>query len=140
MLPVVKAVPDLRELELKIKPTQTKGKKILLCFCDLAQPASQKYVLDLNEEAGRIESQGVIVAVLHCSKVNPGFADSWVRSNRVRLPVGKLPDVVPQVLRAWRVEKLPWLVMTDCDHIVIAEGFSQKELAEKIKEADNAKH
>ena len=69
----------------------------------------------------------------------PAIADTWVQANRVRLVVGKLPDVVPEVLRAWRVEKLPWLVMTDCDHIVIAEGFSQKELTGEIKEADNAK-
>ena len=92
LLPVVKAVPDLRELELKIKPAETTDKKILLCFCDLGAPASQRAVLALNKLAGRIESQAVVPAVLHCSSTNPGIADTWVRTNDVRLPVGKLQD------------------------------------------------
>ena len=139
LLPVVKAVPDLRELELKIKPAETTDKKILLCFCDLGAPASQRAVLALNKLAGRIESQAVVPAVLHCSSTNPGIADTWVRTNDVRLPVGKLQDVVPEILRAWRVEKLPWLVLTDGGHVVTAEGFDVSQAGEKIREAGNAK-
>lgn len=133
LLPVVKAVPDLCELELKIPPDQTKAKKILLCFCDLTQPASQKYVLELNRLSASLAEKGVRVAALHCSKVNPGIADNWVRANRLRLPVGKLPDVVPEILRAWRAEKLPWLVLTDTEHTITAEGFDLNDLDEKLK-------
>ncbi len=140
LLPVVKAVPNLRELGLKISPDKTRGKEILLCFCDLTQPASQKYVLELNRLSASLAENAVLVAALHCSKANPNVSDAWVRANNVRLTIGKLRDVVPELLRAWRAEKLPWLVLTDTEHTITAEGFDLNELEEKIREAGGAKH
>jgi hypothetical protein len=37
------------------------------------------------------------------------------------------------------VKSLPWLILTDKKHVVIAEGFNIDELDEKIKEVENAK-
>jgi len=33
----------------------------------------------------------------------------------------------------WGVRSLPWLILTDKEHIVTAEGFSVNELNEQIK-------
>jgi len=33
----------------------------------------------------------------------------------------------------WSVRSLPWLILTDKEHIVTAEGFSVNELNEQIK-------
>jgi internalin A len=35
---------------------------------------------------------------------------------------------------AWGVRSLPWLILTDCNHVVTAEGFGPGELDEKIKD------
>jgi hypothetical protein len=33
----------------------------------------------------------------------------------------------------WGVKSLPWLILTDQEHIVQAEGFAPTELGEKLK-------
>ena len=38
----------------------------------------------------------------------------------------------------WGVKSLPWLILTNRNHVAAAEGFSLDELDEKIKEAQNA--
>ena len=40
---------------------------------------------------------------------------------------------VEKIRFAWGVRSLPWLVLTDRNHIVIAEDFPLTELDEKIK-------
>ena len=37
----------------------------------------------------------------------------------------------------WGVRLLPWLILTNKEHIVITEGFSISELDEKVDEAIN---
>jgi len=37
----------------------------------------------------------------------------------------------------WGVRSLPWLILTDTDHIVRSEGFGFEELGEKIKEIND---
>jgi hypothetical protein len=36
---------------------------------------------------------------------------------------------------AWGVKSLPWLILTDRDHLVTAEGFGLNELNDKIIDA-----
>jgi hypothetical protein len=138
LLPVVKAVPDLRELELNIPPEKTKGKRILLIFCDLTEPASQKCVLELDRLSQSLEQKGILVAALHCSKANSNTSEARVQANRLELAVGTLRDVIPQILRAWRIDELPWLILTDTEGVITAEGFPLDRLAEKLEEMHNA--
>ena len=35
---------------------------------------------------------------------------------------------------SWSVQALPWLILTEKNHIVRAEGFNLEELDEKIKQ------
>ena len=37
----------------------------------------------------------------------------------------------------WGVKALPWMILTDKEHIVTAEGFSITELDENIKNGQN---
>ncbi len=41
---------------------------------------------------------------------------------------------------AWGVRSLPWLILTDKEHIVSAEGFALEEMGERIKVAGGEKH
>jgi hypothetical protein len=38
--------------------------------------------------------------------------------------------------KTWAADKLPWLILTDCKHVVTGEGFALEELEEKIKEIE----
>jgi len=138
MLPVIKVLPELRELELEIDPRQAKNKRILLCFCDMRQRSSQRCVLELKEQAESLTHKGVTVALLQCSAGSMDRLNAWMRKNEIQFPMGKIEQIIKKVLRAWRVQRLPWLILADKDHVVTAEGFRVSELNEKIKEADNA--
>ena len=39
-------------------------------------------------------------------------------------------------LAAWGVQSLPWLILTDKDRVVRAEGFQLAELDKKLQELD----
>jgi len=139
MLPVIKALPELRELELEIDPHRTKNKRILLCFCDMRQRSSQQCVLELKERVESLAQKDVTVALLQCSAGSMERVNAWIRKNEIQFPVGRIEQIIKKVLRAWRVEKLPWLILADKEHIVTAEGFGIDELNEKIKEGGDAK-
>ena len=99
---------------------------------------SRMFGTALTGYLGSIEEKGVIAAVLHCSKTDPGIADTWGRAEKIRLPIGKIQDVAPEVLRAWRIETLPHLILTNTDHVITAEGFGVGQLNEKIGETRSA--
>lgn len=133
MLPVIKVLPELRELELEIAPRRTKNKRILLCFCDMRRRSSQRCVLELKERAESLAQKDVTVALLQCSAGSMDRVNAWVRKNSIRFPVGRIEQIIKKVLRAWRVQKLPWLILSDRSHVVTAEGFAINELDDKIK-------
>ena len=39
----------------------------------------------------------------------------------------------------WGVKSLPWLILTDSKHIVVAEGFGLDSLDDKIQQTDDGK-
>jgi hypothetical protein len=47
--------------------------------------------------------------------------------------VGRLADKSDSLKWASEVESLPWLILTDKDHRVAAEGFTLEELDTKLK-------
>ena len=137
VLPIVKRIPELRYLHLESIQVKAKGKAILLCFCDLSQPASQQYVTALREQVRNLG--GIVVALVDCSG-GGATRNSSRTTARISFPTGVIDRHVDKLRRAWGVEQLPHLVLTDKNHIVIAEGFGINELESKIEEAKNAKH
>ena len=113
---------------------------IWLCFSatvsgaiPTASELLDKYAQTQDKLSASLAENGVLVAALHCSKGNTNRADDWLRANNVRFPVGKLRDVVPQILRAWRVETVPWPILTDAKHVITVEGFDWSELKAMIE-------
>jgi hypothetical protein len=65
----------------------------------------------------------------------------WLAKNNVKFPVSILQDPLQQkpeqrtIYRWGNQEQFPWLILTDSQHIVTAEGFDLKELDEKIEKS-----
>jgi hypothetical protein len=134
-LPIIKVGPKLKAIEEAGDSEQAKIKMVLMCFCDVEQE-SKDCILQLREKADALSEQGVLVVLLDAqrSKAASSRLDSWVKEHSVPFPVerlGRKPKRVLQVCRAWDVQKLPWLVLTDPNHIVIAEGFGLDELDQR---------
>ena len=50
----------------------------------------------------------------------------------ITLPVGMIQDDEEKTRFNWGIRSLPWLILTDKEHIVRAEGFNINELDGKI--------
>jgi hypothetical protein len=143
-LPIVKVGPKLKAIEEAGDSERAKVKMILMCFCDMKQ-ASRDYILELREKAHVLSANGVfaVLADAQRGKAASKRLNSWLKEHDVPLPterVGRKPERVRQVCRAWGIEKLPWLVLTDPNHVVTAEGFCLDELNQMIRKAENVVH
>ena len=62
--------------------------------------------------------------------------EAWAKQHSITVPVGSLfKELLNDIRRAWGIETLPRLILTDRNHVIIAEGFALEELEAKIKEA-----
>jgi len=135
---VGKLLPELEQFGLK-SALSAGGKKMLVCFWNMKQRPSQNCALQLDKRAKLLADKDVYTVLVYAGPVIESAVNDWLRKNRVTIPVGKFDGNMQVLGRSWAVQSLPWLTITDHNHIVTAEGFSLNELNEKIKEADNVK-
>jgi hypothetical protein len=126
---VGKALSSLAEFNVG-EPAQ--NRMLLVCFWDMEQRPSRDGLQRLSKRAEELKRKGVDVVAVHASKVEKNKLDTWVKKNRIAFPVGIVQGDEMKTRRAWGIRALPWLILTDKEHVVRAEGFSLNELDEKI--------
>ena len=129
---VGKPVPQLKDFNHKIDVDQTRDRMILLCFFDMEQRPSRNCIMRLAKQARQLKQKGVTVVAVQASKINENKLNEWVKKNNIPFPIGMVQGDVEKTRFAWGVRSLPWLILTDKEHIVRAEGFGINELDEKI--------
>ena len=136
LFPVVKTLPKFEYFNLRLSPNQTADKKIVVCFCNLDQPSSQQCVLTLRDRASSLAKKDLIIILVQAAPIETKRLNDWASTHNVTFPVGKFDDgIYNEVLKAWGVRSLPWLVLTDKEHVVIAEGVGLNELDDKIRQS-----
>ena len=111
------------------------GKRVLLCFWDMDQRPSRRCIKELAKRVDALTAKGVAVVTVHASAVEARKLETWLRANDVTLPVGRVSSDEKErkrQLAAWGVQSLPWLILTDKDCVVRAEGFGLSQLDEKL--------
>jgi len=131
---VGKDLPDLTGFVIEPRIEKTDGKRLLVCFFDMNQRPSRHCVGQLNERAEQLREQGVFVVSVQASQLAKKGLDDWIKKDRISLPIGMVDNDGIKTRKQWGVQSLPWLIMTDEEHIVTAEGFGLDELEDKIKE------
>ena len=132
-LPIVKTLPQPKQLNLGSYPESKKDAVILLCFCDINQQLSKRLLRELKERSIELEKKGVSVVLVGRST----GVDAWVKKNGLNFKAGHIDRKFDDWMqRSWGLDKLPWLVLAR-GRIVTAEGFGPDELDEKIKEAES---
>jgi len=91
----------------------------------------------LNRKAKQLRDQGVFVVCIKASNLPKKRLNDWRKKERISLPIGMVGDDSIKTKQQWAVQSIPWLILTNRNHVVIAEGFSLNELNDKIKQADN---
>ncbi|MBN1359266.1 MAG: carboxypeptidase regulatory-like domain-containing protein [Sedimentisphaerales bacterium] len=129
---VGRPVPDLSPFLPEASLDESSGKPLLICFFDMQQRPSRNTLLQLTGQAESLREKGVAVIAIHTSEADQAALDEWVSDNNIPFRVGAIPGDEQRTRSAWGIQSLPWLVLTNRDHAVVAEGFSLGELGEKL--------
>ncbi len=128
-----KPISDLKDLKIDLSDVEIRDKSILVCFFDMQQRPSRRYVLELAKQSETLNQKGLNIFAVQATTIDENELNEWIRQNDVPFSVGmiKVEEKIQQA--AWGVKSLPWLILTDKNKIVRAEGFALEELDEIIK-------
>jgi hypothetical protein len=130
---VGKVLPELKDLGIRLSPTDIDGKRMLLCFFDLQQRPSRNCIMQVAKLAGPLGDKSVAVVAIHTANIDKNTLNEWVKKNGILFPVGMIQGDAQEIRFNWGVKSLPWLILTGTEHIVTAEGFSIAEIEGKIR-------
>jgi len=119
-----KALGDLSRLAEDFDTQAAAGKRVLVCFFDVNQRSSRHAVSSLGKRAAMLDGRGVAVVVVDLSGDPPETAEKWAAQAQIAFPVGAAGESSAKVREEWAVGGLPWIVLTDSEHVVRAEGLS----------------
>jgi len=129
-----KPLPDLMNFKFTSSLIQGEDKSLLICFFDLNQRPSRHCVTELVKRAAGLSEKNVAVIGVQTGELDQKVFDEMIKSYQVPFTVVMAGDEVVNEMRLnWGVRALPWLILTDKEHIVNAEGFEVDELEGKIK-------
>jgi len=111
------------------------GRLLLICFFEMDQRPSRRCVTGLAQRAAEFRDKGVTVLAIAATTADDASLRAWVKEQGIPFPVGRIKADAEQVKSPWGVGSLPWLILTDKNHVVRAEGFDIAELDSRIREA-----
>ncbi|UCE48370.1 MAG: hypothetical protein JSW47_22585, partial [Phycisphaerales bacterium] len=130
-------LPSFEDIAPVFRPGLRKDKAILICFFDLNQRPSRHLVRQLSTKAAELAEEDVAVFLVQTPCIGKESLNTWVKENGVSFPIGTVQGDGEKTRFNWGVKSLPWLILADRNHRVIAEGFGLNELEDKLKEANN---
>ena len=134
---VGRTLPEWKNLGIEVSSAEAARKKMLLCFFDFEQRPSRYCISQLAKQAEQLENKGLAIMVIQISKVDEDRLNEWITKNNIPLAIGTVEGDRTKTRSTYGVKSLPWLILTDKEHIVRAEGFSLGELEEKVRENEN---
>ena len=87
----------------------------------------------MSERAQELKAKDIVIVAVQASKIEQAKFDEWIKENEITIPIGMIEDDQDKTRLVWGVKSLPWLILTDENHIVTAEGFAFNELDGEIK-------
>jgi protocatechuate 3,4-dioxygenase beta subunit len=127
------ALPGFDSIKIDYSADMIKDKSMLVCFFDMNQRPSRNTILQLARKAEELKQKDLAVIAIQVSKITDDTLNKWIKDQSISFPVGMVQGDEEDIRFAWGVKSLPWLILTDCKHIVRAEGFGLPELSEKLK-------
>lgn len=128
-------LPQLKDLKIDLSPAQSAHKMMLICFFDMEQRPSRNCVIQLTKRAKKLKQGGVFIAAVQASELDENRLGSWAKENDLPFPVGIVQADGQKTRFTWGIKSLPWLILTDAQHIVRAQGFGIEALETKLADA-----
>jgi hypothetical protein len=126
-----KSLPDLKELGLN--PTLASDRPILMCLVDMEQRPCRQCLSELAKKKETLSASHIDVVIARTSVVDLKQYEDWLKTIGISDPIhGVAPDFESKRLR-WGVRALPWLILTDKNRVVRAEGFAIDDLDKTLQ-------
>jgi hypothetical protein len=125
-------LPSWEELGLADSWTGLDNKAILLCLVDIEQRPCRHFLKQLAQRTEELARHNVAVRTVQAAKCAPAELEKWAGEFGPGLPVATITSNPEGMRRALGIQSLPWLILTDRQHIVRAEGFGLDDLSQKI--------
>jgi len=126
-------IGDFNDITFERKPAAMHNRPLLICFCDTNQRPSRHCLRQLAAKADYLGEQGIAVLVIQAEE-----SDEPIPNAGTSFTVGRIRNNHKQVRFTWGVRSLPWLILTDRNHVVRAEGISPAEVRDKLEEFDSS--
>jgi hypothetical protein len=127
---VGKPLPDLAAYGVQ-RPADANS--ILVFVWDMQQRPSRHFAVELTRQKDILAAHKVTVVLLHAANVEEGPLESWLAENKIPFACGTITVDPENAKFNLGVQGLPWLILTDSEQKVTAEGFMVDELAAKLK-------
>lgn len=100
------------------------GKPLLVCFWDFEQRPSRQCIRTLERQFQTWRDKNVVVLAVHSGTTKGSQIKDWLSKNGATLTTGTIQGDPYDTLFAWGARNLPWLVLTDEQHVITKAGFS----------------
>jgi hypothetical protein len=127
---------SLAALDVDVEPETLAGRKVLVCFFDMNQRPSRRFVPELAARAKLLEQNHLPVLLIHVGEADRGAVRQWLRESGVPFAAGTAAVPASKLLEDWTVQALPWLVLLDESRVIRAAGFDLAQLDESLKGKD----
>ena len=101
----------------------------------MEQRPSRSRIQKLAERADELAEKGITILAVQISKLDSTTLNDWGKKLDVTFPLGMVSGDPEQIRLDWNINSLPWLILTDRNHIVRAQGFRLDDLDERIAPA-----
>ncbi len=131
-----RAIPAMDGFGIKPAMENIDDKPLLICFFDVQQRPSRHTLKELVGMTARLKEKGIIVAGVQSSSLGQEELDEQLKKTGVTFAVGMIGANEEKVKSQWGIDGLPWLILTNKQHIVKASGFVVAEITEKLEGLD----
>lgn len=128
-----KTLANLAEVGVMCDPNEFRDKAVLVCFIDVGQRPSRNMVQQISKRA--LADKGIAVFLVQAERTDPNALQQQIKASGTSVPVCAIPGDAEQVRTTWNVQSLPWMILTDRDHVVQAEGLSLEDLDKRLEAA-----
>jgi hypothetical protein len=129
-------LPSFEGLRPGFDPNRAAGRRLLVCLWDMNQRPSRRMVDELAKRADGLKAAGAQVVLAQISKVDVNDLATWLKARNVPFHAVTATVNEPPLRQRWAYRALPWLILTDPNHVVGEEGFSLDQLDTALKAGD----
>ena len=127
---VGKPLGDLTDCGLEIPAD---AGRVLVFAWDMNQRPSRHFIKQLAAQGTLLKEKAVTVLLVQAAPAEKVKLDSWLEKNGITWPCGIMTENADDTKFKLGIQGLPWLILTDAEHKVVAEGFKVDELDSQLK-------